>query len=105
MALKPGHAEAALFLELRARRARTNAGLTITIRSLALAPDGQIDDEHAQRDADLRRRQPDAGRRVHRLDHVVDQPLQGVVEGRDLGAGSCSEALAVAQDRPDHRRG
>ena len=54
----------------------------MTIRSLRVAADRRVDDEEPQRDADLRRGQPDARRRVHRLDHVVDQPLEAVVEGR-----------------------
>ena len=46
-----------------------------TIRSSALRPTRQIDDEDSEGHADLRRRQADAGRRIHRLDHVVDELL------------------------------
>ena len=44
------------------------------------ASDGEIDHEQPLRHADLRRRQPDPRRRVHGLEHVVDQLL-----GRRVG--------------------
>ena len=44
-------------------------------QAVRLAADREIDDEDAQRHADLRRRQPDARRGVHRFDHVVDQSI------------------------------
>ena len=50
-----------------------------------VAADRDVGDENPQRHADLRCREADARRRIHRLDHVVDEP-QDV--GRDLGDGA-----------------
>ena len=77
--IEPGDAQAALFLELHAVALdELRVDHHDEIRSDPA--DGHVDDEHAQRHADLRRGQADAGRPVHRLDHVVDEPLQCVVE-------------------------
>ena len=43
------------------------------------AAGGQVNDEQPLRHADLRGRKPHARRRVHRLDHVIDQRLDLVV--------------------------
>ena len=45
---------------------------------------------------DLRRREPDAGGRVHGLDHVIDQPLEIVVENDDLGRSFVKGDLRTA---------
>jgi hypothetical protein len=37
------------------------------------APDAEVDDADPERDANLRRGQADPRRRVHRVDHVVDE--------------------------------
>ena len=74
MALKPGHAQAALFLELHAV-AFDELGVDHHDELGRVAAERQVDDENPQRDADLRRRQPDPRRRVHRLDHVVDETI------------------------------
>jgi hypothetical protein len=44
---------------------------------------GLIHGDHALRDANLHRSKPDAGRGVHRLEHVVDERAQFLVEARD----------------------
>jgi len=44
---------------------------------------GDIDDDDALVDVDLRRRQPDARRRVHRLSHVADELLDIRRDGRN----------------------
>ena len=43
-----------------------------------------VDDDHALADADLRRRQPDAGRRVHGVGHVAQQLVDLPVDVRDV---------------------
>ena len=70
---------------------------------LAVAADADVDDEDAQRDADLCRREADARRGVHRLDHVVDEALQVVVERRHVGRRLVQRPLAVAEDGTNHR--
>jgi hypothetical protein len=43
-----------------------------------------VEDDHALREADLRRGEPDAGRRVHGLDHVVERARDGAVDVVDV---------------------
>jgi len=42
----------------------------------------QVDHQHPFRHADLDRGQPDAGRVIHGVEHVLDQPFEFVVKGR-----------------------
>ena len=68
----------------------TNSGIDHHDQPARIAPERDVDDEDAQRHADLRRRQADARRGVHRLDHVVDQAL-------DLGVISSTGAAGSMQ--------
>ena len=81
----------------------TNSGLMQTRSSSDRRPDRDVDDEDAQRHADLRRRQPDARRGIHRRDHVVDELLDLRRDLADRAAGRCSTSLAVLDDGPEHR--
>ncbi len=47
---------------------------------LGSSPTREVDHDHPQRHADLRRGQPDPGRRVHRLDHVREERADVVVD-------------------------
>ena len=78
--VEPRHAQAAFFLELHPL-ALDELRVDERDEPARIPAQGEIDDEDAQRHADLRRRQTDAGCRVHRLDHVLDQVTQ---VGRDL---------------------
>jgi len=73
--LKSRHAEAAFFFELHTV-ALDEFGVDHHDESGRIAPDRQIDHDDPQRNADLWRGQSDAGRGVHRLDHVVDEPTE-----------------------------
>jgi hypothetical protein len=53
------------------------------LRGPGLALLGEVDDHQPDRLADLDRRQAYARRVVHRLQHVVDEPAQAVVEALD----------------------
>ena len=69
----------------------TNSGLIITIRPVRIAAERDVDDEDAQRHADLRRGQADPRRGVHRVDHVADQPIDvGRDARRPVAPASCS---------------
>ena len=103
VALKPGHAEAAFLLELHAV-ALDEFRIDERDQIRRIAPERDVGDEDPQRHADLRGRQTDARRRVHRLDHVVDE-LQDV--GGDLGDGArrlVQHIGTVAKDRTNHGR-
>ena len=78
------HAQAALFFELHAL-ALDELGIDDDDRARRVAAEREIDDEDPQRDADLRRRQPDARRGIHRLDHVVDEAIDLGRDGRRPG--------------------
>ena len=99
--VEAGHAEASLLFELHPV-AHQELRVDHHDQSLRIATQGYIDHEQPQRDADLCCREPDAGRGVHRLDHVVDEPLKVVVESGDVGGGSVQRTVAVPQDRSDH---
>ena len=73
--------------------------------SAGIAAGRDVRDEDPQRHADLRRRQPDARRGVHRLDHVVDELLDVRCDFGDGGGRLVKHLVAVAKDRPDHLRG
>ncbi len=84
-----GHAQAPFVLELHAFAFDEHR---IDQRDELAAPFARAEIDHAlaQRHAHLGGRQPDAGRGVHRVDHVIDQLLQRRVECRDprMQAGS-----------------
>ena len=67
-----------------------------------LAADGQIDDEDSEGDADLRGCQTDAGRRIHGLDHVVDELLDVAGQLADVLRARVQRGLAKLQNRPNH---
>ena len=81
----------------------TNDGIDHDDQIPRIASDRHVDDEDAQRHADLRRRKPDPGRRIHRLDHVVDEPPDVIVHDRNRGSGFVERVLAVSQNRPNHQ--
>ncbi|MBB6169268.1 hypothetical protein HNQ73_002905 [Chelatococcus composti] len=59
----------------------------------------QLDDDEPQRNADVRRGDPDARRGPHRVEEVVRQGVQRLVEGDDGG-----RHLAQARIRKHHDR-
>ena len=68
----------------------TNSGLMNVIRIGGVAPDRDVGHENPQRHTDLRCRETDARRRIHRLDHVVDEAQDvGVISATGV-AGRCS---------------
>ena len=73
-----------------------------TIRSSALRPTRQIDDENSERHADLRGRQADARRGIHRVDHVVDELLDVAGQLADVGRALVQRGLAELQNRANH---
>ena len=70
--VEAGHAEAAFFLELHAV-ALDEFRIDEREQIGRIAADRDVGDENPQRHADLRGREADARRRIHRLDHVVDE--------------------------------
>jgi hypothetical protein len=61
-----------------------------------------VNDAESLGHADLWRGESDAGRGIHRFDHVVDQAIEVRVEGGH-GLGWLMEAwLTVADDRSKH---
>ena len=66
---------------------------------------GHVDHREPLADADLRRGQADAFRRVHRFEHVLDQLVQfRRVEFRDVLAAFLEHRLPVLHDRINHPR-
>ena len=101
VALKPGYAEAALFLELHTvslDESRVDEG-----QQIRRVPAGRdIAHEDPEADANLRCRQSDARRRVHGVNHVVDQRLDfrcHVVDGR---RGTVEDVGSVADYGTQH---
>ena len=83
----------------------TNSGLIMTISPPGSRPTEMSTTKMRSGTPDLRRRQPDARRGVHRLDHVVDQPLDlGRDDRRRRWAFSWSSGVAVFEDRSNHGR-
>ena len=64
-----------------------------------------VDDRQTQGHADLRRGQADAGRGFHRLDHVVDELLQGAVDLADPLGLLAQNRVADDEDGSNHGRG
>src|SRR2546428_8732641 len=52
--------------------------------------------------SDLRRRQSNAWRGVHRLDHVVDEPTDLVGDRLDRASAIVEGRIAVLENRPNH---
>ncbi len=61
----------------------------------------QVDHQHAQGHADLDRGEADAGRFVHRLEHVLDERLQLVVERLDGGGDGLEPRIGRFEDFAD----
>ena len=62
----------------------------------------QVDDAELDRPADLLGRQSDAGRFMHRLDHVVRQPGQRGIEYRDFIPLFAQDRLVVMNNSQQH---
>ena len=63
---------------------------------------GDVDDEDAMGLADLRRREPHAGRRVHGLGHVVDELLEGRSHRGDGLRFVAEPRVGVVEDLANH---
>src|SRR6266542_466862 len=74
-------------------------GVDEDVELLGTLADGEVDDHEPLRDADLVRRQADAGGGVHGDDHVVDQLLQRVVEVGHGRGGAPEDIVSVFNDR------
>jgi hypothetical protein len=103
VALKPGRLRQPFFLELHPFEL-DELGIDEHQQVVQLAPKRQIDDEDAERHADLRRRQPDAGCGIHRLDHVVDELLDVGGQLAHVCRSSLQRRLAELQNRANHDR-
>src|SRR5262249_2845433 len=68
-----------------------------------IAADRHVDDEDAERNADLRRRQPDPWRGIHRVDHVADKRVDVRCEPADLRGFLVQRAGAVFENWSNHR--
>ncbi len=85
--VETGHRQAAF--AVLARAAFEHADLRVDQHQRLLAVLGDVHHDHAPVHVDLGRREPDAGRRVHGLEHVVDQLLHRRVDLFDrLGDGA-----------------
>jgi len=70
---------------------------------LGIFLEGNVDDGQALGDADLRRRQAYAVRRVHGLEHVLDQLAQSGVEDGDGFRRFLQNRVAIFDDGIDHQ--
>jgi hypothetical protein len=61
-----------------------------------------VEDDHPLRDADLGGREPDAGCRVHGLDHVVDGLGDRAVDVRDVVRDLFQRRLGIRVNPPNH---
>ena len=61
----------------------------------------KVDDQHPLGHADLDRSQPDAGRIIHGLEHIVDQRLQIVVDRLDRGRNGAQPRIGRFKDGTD----
>jgi hypothetical protein len=87
------------------RKAAFVLGLRLVAALRELRIDGRdhvvlvfLEDEDALQDAHLRRRETDAARVVHQLAHPRDEPLQVLVERRDVVAAHPQHGIAVLTD-------
>ena len=95
-------------------RVSGEAGESLTLPALLLV-DGEVEvrvdevtelvvhpvGEDAEGHADLRCREPGAGRLHHRVGEVLDQPTQLLVEGLDRGRGGPQDRVAEEPDGLD----
>jgi len=66
-------------------------------------PETEIDHADAERDADLRRRQPDSGSGIHRRDEFVEQLPHRLVHLRDRRGRSLQIGGPEPDDRPERQ--
>ena len=74
------------------------------LRRLRLVLLGEVHGDHALRHADLDGGKPDAGRRIHGLEHVVDQRAQRLVDRRHR-LGFEPQPLVGEDEDVAHRHG
>src|SRR5690606_23391635 len=96
------HAQAAFVFDLHAV-ARHDLGIHQRDHFAPLAADAEIDDTHAQGHPDLRRRQSNPRRGVHRRNHVVDQSGDLVVDAIDGVCRPAEDRIAVFDDGTNHQ--
>ena len=65
---------------------------------------GEVDDQHAQRLADLDRGQADAGRVIHRLEHVVGELSQRRIDALDGLGDHAQDGIRQDDERLDRHR-
>ena len=100
--VETGNAQASFFFELHSL-ALDELRVDHHHQARRIAPDRSIDDEQPKRHADLRRREADARRGVHRFDHVVDQLVDVVGDLFDRAGRVVEGAVAVSEDGQDHQ--
>jgi len=61
----------------------------------------EVEHHDPQRDADMRRRDPDAGRGAHRLQQVARQFVQRIVKRRDGPRREREPGVGIANDGAD----
>ncbi len=91
-----GHRQATLFGH-RHTLAREDLGIDEHKGLVALL--GNIDDEHSQLHIDLRGRESDPRRGIHRLEQVIDQQAELGVETRDRQGPGAQARVGEFQDR------
>ena len=95
-------------VELFRRQRRMPAGLFVGQSQVhdqvaGVTSNREVDDEYPERDANLGGRQSNAGRRIHRLDHVVDEALDLRRQHLDRLRPLVKHAVAVLENRPNHK--
>src|SRR5271165_3619077 len=93
-----GDRQAALLVGRALVRSPKDLGVDEDLRRRGLLLLGDVDDEQADRLGDLDRREPDARRVVHRLDHVVDEPRQRRVDTLDRLADQAELGVGQGDD-------
>ncbi len=93
-----GHRQAAFFRH-GDPFARQDLGVDENQRLIALL--GDVDHQQAQRGIHLGRGEADAGRCVHRLEHVIDEAPQLGVETRNRKGPSAQPGVGKFQDRSE----
>jgi hypothetical protein len=98
--VEPRHAQASFVFALAAI-ARDERRVDERKQLGGIAPCRNIRDEDSQAHSDLRRRQPDSRRRIHRLDHVIDELLDLRGDFRNRRGGLMEELFPVSKNGPD----
>src|SRR5262245_29659705 len=102
--VEAGHAEAPFFLELHPF-ALDEFRVDEREQLAAALAQAEIDHRDPERDAHLWGSQPNSRRRVHRLNHVVDELVQVGVERCHGGGRSLEIGRAVTHEGPKHQAG